>query len=122
MERSAASEASLAYGVLIVWGVLWPQVDVAETLLALHGGRLVEGNPLFTAVFHAGLGLFAGLLMHAGLSLAVLAFSMATRNAHDPRIRRVAQVFLLCWAVLGIVIVGHNGVVLWLHWLSSWLN
>ena len=122
MERSAAREASLAYGALIVWGMLWPQVDVAETLLALHGGGLIEGNPLFSAVFHAGLGLFAGLLLHAGLSLAVLAFSMATRQAHDSRIRHIAQVFLVCWAVLGIVIVGHNGVVLLLHWLNSWLN
>lgn len=112
----------VVYYALTLFAILWPQLDVAETFIALRSPALIEGNPLFSVVFHAPLGLLAGLLLHAGISLAALAFAMFTHTASDQRIRRIGLVFLVGWVILGIIIVGHNGVVLWLHWLNSWLN
>lgn len=114
-----ASPTSTLYGALTIFAVLWPQADSAETIFILRAGLGVEGNPLFSAAFHTSLGLFAGVLLHAGLSLLVLAFALSLRHTRDPLARRVATAFLLCWAVLGVIVIGHNGIDLLLAWLNG---
>ena len=113
-----ARQDAPAYQVLLAWGVVWPQIDSLVTFLSLRAGWVREGNPLFALAFHAPLGMFGGLLAHVGLSLLVLAFAMTTRAAQEPAARRVGRWFLLAWAILGVVVVGHNGVTLLLAWLG----
>lgn len=107
--------------VLAVFGVLWPQLDTAVTFLALRLGLSQEGNPLFRLVFHSPLGLFAGALIHLGLGLFASAFALGAFWSREPTQRLVCRGFLVAWALLGLIVVGQNGVTLWLHWLNSWL-
>jgi len=95
---------STIFGLIIIFSIL-NALDLVLTILAINGGRGIEGNPIMAYLLENSFVAFSAVKIIAGLVIAFILFKLFKKN------KKAARITAMLIVVAYIFIVVNNAVV-----------